>query len=315
MKHSKTLMGLTARYLVLCSLSFMAMVGCVPGAAHITLPFTSTQTFTALPPTQTPAPSATFTLTATTTPTETPTPTLTSTPTITPTPTWVFNTAGKVVAPILLYHHIAENGQPNRYYVPPAAFEAQMQVLKEWGYTSITISRLLDALIYGAELPEKPVVITFDDGDLDVYQNAFPIMQKYGYTGVFYIVANRLRSEGFVSVEQLKEMAAAGWEIGSHGMSHKDLTETDNLAYEMLDSRLLLEQEVGVEVRTIAYPFGKVNPRVLNHVEKYGYRSGLGLGTLYTHTWGTLYYLSRIEIQADYSIEQIGTMLPYPGKP
>ncbi len=171
----------------------------------------------ALTPTITPTASQTPTITLT------PSPTSTATPTITP--TWIKHPKGKpIFAPILLYHHIRDIEKPGRYDVSPATFETQLQYLKQWGYTSITIGQLVDALKYSDPLPEKPVIITFDDGALDVYQNAFPIMQKLGFVGTFYIVSNRLRAIDFVNVTQLREMIAAGWEIGSHSHSHKDLT-------------------------------------------------------------------------------------------
>ena len=103
-------------------------------------------------------------------------------------------------------------------------FQAQMQALHDWGYTAIPISLLLDALIDGAELPPKPIVITFDDGNRNIYDNAFPIMKEYNFPGVFYIVGNRVNSgTNITHAPELKEMVDAGWEIGSHSYTHSDL--------------------------------------------------------------------------------------------
>ena len=88
---------------------------------------------------------------------------------------------GQVVAPILLYHHIADVGNSNRYYVSVENFRLQMLTLKQEGYTSVTPAMLVEALVYGAELPPKPVVITFDDGNLDVYTSAFPSHARAGF--------------------------------------------------------------------------------------------------------------------------------------
>ncbi len=193
-----------------------------------------TNTPSEVPPTLTP--SSTFTPL----PTDTPTPT--DTPIPSPTPAVEFVSAGHVKAPILLYHHISDEGNGNRYYVSTADFRAQMEALRSWGYTAITVSELVDVLINGGELPMRPVVITFDDGNLDVYQNAFPIMRDLGFVGTNYIVANRLQSKYFVNVEQLQEMADAGWEIGSHSMTHTDLTTDYSIAnIEIRQSMLNLE--------------------------------------------------------------------------
>src|SRR5688572_20258172 len=178
---------------------------------------TATLTFTPLPPTET----ATVTNTATITPTFTPPPS--------PTSTWVAQGPGNVVVPILLYHWIAVSPTdgPNYtspYYVKPEVFDAQMKLLHEWGYQTITVDMLLKAINEGAELPPRPMLITFDDGHEDNYTAAFPIMQKYGFTGILYIVGNYIGIDGYLNVDQIKEMSTAGWEIGSHSMSHSDLT-------------------------------------------------------------------------------------------
>jgi peptidoglycan/xylan/chitin deacetylase (PgdA/CDA1 family) len=272
--------------------------------------------------TETPFQPATFT--ATFVPTETPTltpsvtltpsPTNTSTPT--QTPTWVFNEPGQVVVPILLYHHVEGDVSSSRYYVSIPDFRDQMQALHDWGYTAIPISLVLDALIDGAELPPKPIVITFDDGNRNIYDNAFPIMRKYDYPGVFYIVGNRVNSgTNIAHAPELKEMIDAGWEIGSHSYTHADLTLNHNIArYEILQSKLDLESALDTDVDTFAYPFGTVDPYLAQKVSDYGYRAGMGLGTSWTHTWGSLFYLNRIEIHGDFSIEYLESLLPWQGE-
>jgi peptidoglycan/xylan/chitin deacetylase (PgdA/CDA1 family) len=262
----------------------------------------------------------TATLVPSTTPTFTPSPTLTPsqthTPTPTRTPTWVFNEPGQVVIPILLYHHVEGEASYSRYFVSVPSFEAQMKALHDWGYTAIPISKLLDALIDGAELPPKPIVITFDDGNRNIYENAFPIMQKYNFPGVFYIVANRVNSgTNIAQAPELKEMINAGWEIGSHGYTHTDLTTNHSIVqYEILQSKLDIEEALQVDVLTFAYPFGTVDPYLAQKVQDYGYRAGMGLGTSWTHTWGTMFYLNRIEIHGDFSVETMGNLLPWRGE-
>jgi len=271
--------------------------------------------------TDTPFQPATFTptLVPTETPTLTPsltiTPSPTNTPTPTSTPTWIIREAGLVEAPILLYHHVEGEVSYSRYYVSVPDFRAQMQALHDWGYTVIPLSLLLETLIHGGELPEKPVVITFDDGQLDIYENAFPIMQEFGYPGVFYIVANRLYSGTDIAhVPELREMVEAGWEIGSHGYTHTDLTLDHSIVqYEIQQSKLDIEAALGIKVKTFAYPFGTIDPYLAQKVSDYGYRAGMGLGTSWTHTWGNLFYLERIEIYGSYSIAQMAARLPWKG--
>jgi len=243
--------------------------------------------------------------TATTAPSPTPIPP-TLTPSLTPTPTWVYNEPGKVVAPILLYHHVNGENTDSRYRVSIPNFREQMGALHEQGYTAITITMLVEALIQGRDLPEKPIVITFDDGHMSVYEHAFPIMSEYGIPGVFYIVANRIKNvNDFVDVEQITDMVNAGWEIGSHGYTHLDITKNHaSAAYEIGQSKLDLQTALDININTFAYPYGEVNPFVAQQVNDYGYRAGMGLGTSITHTYSTLFYLNRIEIQGDYTLEQ-----------
>lgn len=247
-------------------------------------------------------------------PTLTPSPTLppSATPTPVPTATWAYSEVGRVVAPILLYHHIAQNGESGRYFVTPENFRAQMQYLRDLGYTSITPSYLVSVLVSGGELPARPVVITFDDGNMDIHESAFPVMQEMGFVGAFYIVANRLGADGCVGVDELTEMLEAGWEIGSHSTSHVDLTVSHTLLrQEILQSRLDLEEALGVPVQIIAYPFGLVDDYVFEKTVDYGYLAGMGLGNYNEHTWSSLYYLARREVRYEYDLAAFGALLPW----
>ncbi len=234
-----------------------------------------------------------------------------NTPNVTPTSQWIFNQPGEIKAPILLYHHIEGETSTSRYQVSVPDFREQMNILLELGYRPIPISLFLDALLEGKEIPEKPVVITFDDGHESVYENAFPIMNELGFPGVFYIVANRINnSPGFVNVEELKELVEAGWEIGSHGYTHADLTINHDIVYaEVASSKIDLEKALSTSVDTFAYPFGKIDPFIAEKIINYQYRAGLGLGKSTKHTLNTLLYLDRIEIHGDFSLDYFKTLL------
>ncbi|MBL7164785.1 MAG: polysaccharide deacetylase family protein [Anaerolineales bacterium] len=272
-----------------------------PFGVNPTLEGTATLTEVAPTATSTVSPTSTLTASASSTPT----------PDFSPTPTLVYNPAGEVVAPILLYFHIADGDSASRYYVSPENFRAQMAYLRDQNYTTITISELTVVLINGGELPARPVVITFDDGDASIYENAFPIMQEMGFVGVVYLTGNRLYSDGFLTPEQLAEMTAAGWQVGSQGMTHQDLTtQHENLRYELLQSRLDFEDALGVRVTTFAYPYGTMDGAIADKLQEFGYYSAVGLGESSKHTWGSLYYLSRIEVQGIFSIDDFTDLLP-----
>jgi len=122
--------------------------------------------------------------------------------------------------------------------VSPSRFESHLKYLKENGYQAITLDELLDFLATGKSLPEKPVVLTFDDGYADNYTNAFPLLQKYGMTGHFFIITdfvNEQRVE-YMTWPQIEEMSAAGQRFGSHSRNHPDLKgkSTDYLVWQAL---------------------------------------------------------------------------------
>ena len=260
----------------------------------------------------------TFTATVTQSPTATETPTLTPIPTETPTPTLALNTipAGQVEAPILLYHHISDDGdkQDSRYNVTPAKFDEQMKWLHDNGYQTITVTQLANLIFNGGEIPQRPVVITFDDGNLDNFNNAYPILQKYGFVATFYVVERYTNGEGMVSTDQLKQLIASGWEIGSHSRTHAHLTAADaDLPGEIRDSKRNLEEKLGVKINSFAYPFGEVNDEVFRLTSSYGYTSAVGLSESTLHSMNTIFYLSRIEIQNEYSLEQFAAFMPWSG--
>jgi peptidoglycan/xylan/chitin deacetylase (PgdA/CDA1 family) len=223
---------------------------------------------------------------------------------------------GIASVPILLYHSIpGQSSTTERYKVSVENFELQMQQLANWGYTTISIQDLVDHLYHGGPMPHRPVVITFDDGYRDVYDNAFPIMQSYGFTGTVYIVANRLNADGFLDREALKTLVENGWEIGSHSMTHTDLTQNHSLVRtEILQSRLDLNDALGIEVLTFAYPFGLLDGYISSKVYDYGYRSAVGVGILSTHSAGTVFNLSRREVRGGADLKAFMSLLPWSGR-
>lgn len=206
---------------------------------------------------------------------------------------------GRMMAPILLYHHVSDHGS-GRYYIPVAAFHEQMQYLHDQGYTSISISQLASAIRGETALPEKPVAITFDDGYLDIYANALPVMKEYGFTGVAYVITGTLeegKTYGYMQESELKALLAAGWEIGSHSVTHDDLTKSKlGIGNEMKQSKAALEKLFGVPILSFAYPFGIANPWIEDRAAEFGYTSAVGINILDFHTSKQLFFLSRREV-------------------
>jgi peptidoglycan/xylan/chitin deacetylase (PgdA/CDA1 family) len=241
------------------------------------------------------------------------TPTLMS-PTVTPTATWIFQTAGEVTCPILLYHQIADIEPPSQYYMSPTDFKAQMEALRDWGYIPIPISLLIKAITLGAELPPRPVVITFDDGDQNVYTNAFPVMQELGFPGVLYIISSAVNGLSHLTSTEILEMVAAGWEVGDHSMTHLNMTSDHGQTWtEASQSRVALEAALGIPIMTFAYPYGAADTFLMEKISQYGYQAAVGLGTSAQQGPGNLFYLNRIEIKYGTTLEQFAALLPWFG--
>ena len=263
-------------------------------------------------PTQTPFPTETPTVYSS--PTLVPTQTITSTPTPTLAPQWIIQGPNEVIVPILLYHHIDIPQGESPYYVPPYEFERQMYLLREWGYQTISVELLIRAIKQGAELPPKPIVLTFDDGGEGTFTNALPTLQKYGFTGTSYIVHNYVGLGGHMNADQIRGLYAAGWEIGSHSISHVDLTvRTDRQKDEIVDSRIKLERMLGIPILTFAYPFGAYNTDSVHYAHFAGYIGAVGLGDESLQSNKNLFYLYRMTVNGNQPLESFALLLPWRG--
>ena len=264
-----------------------------------------------------PFPTETATVAPTASPTDTPTipPSETPLPSFTPTLTAYLRGPGEVTIPILLYHHIGISLQgETTYYISPDAFDRQMNLLYQWGYRTISIELLARAIKEGAELPPRPVILTFDDGSETVYTTAMPIMQKYNFTGTAYIVYNYLWIPRYMDTDQVRELYAAGWEIGSHGLGHTSLTERpDRQEDEIVQSRRQLRSELDVPILSFSYPFGVYNSDSLHYIHYAGYVAAVGLGEETIQGDKNLFYLYRQPVRGTDDVKTFASLLPWQG--
>ena len=275
-------------------------------------------TWTSSPP---PAPTQAATITpiffptntSTSVPSETPLPTFTFTPTLTLEPQWSLQGPDRVIVPILLYHHIGFSLQGDTtYYVSPDAFDKQMNLLYQWGYQTISVELLVRAIKEGTELPPKPIVLTFDDGSETIFENALPVLQRYHFTGVSYIVYNYIGIRNYMTVDQIRAVYAAGWEIGSHSLSHTDLTaRPERQKDEVVESRRQLESLLGIPILSFAYPFGAYDRDSLHYVHQAGYIAAMGLGNESLQGIKNLFYLYRQAVNGSEDLKMFALHLPW----
>jgi peptidoglycan/xylan/chitin deacetylase (PgdA/CDA1 family) len=188
--------------------------------------------------------------------------------------------------PVLCYHQIRnwtarDSKAAKDYIVPEDAFRAQMKMLADSGYQTILPDQLYAYLTTGTPLPPKPIMLTFDDTDLDQYTVAAPEMNKYGFKGVFFIMTVSLGRPRYMTRAQVKELSDAGHIIGSHTWDHqnvKKLKEKD-WATQIDKPTKQLEAITGKPVKYFAYPFGLWNPEAIPELKKRGFNAAFQLST------------------------------------
>ena len=182
---------------------------------------------------------------------------------------------GRKQVPVLCYHQIrdwrpTDSKISKTYIVPPAAFAAQMRMLADNGYHTISPDQLYSYLISGTRLPEKPILLSFDDTDLDQYTVAFPEMKKYGFKGVFFIMTVSLGRPHYMSRDQVRDLSDEGNTIGSHTWDHHNVKkyEGNDWVIQLDKPTRQLEQITGKNIRYFAYPFGLWNDSCFSRTQK-----------------------------------------------
>lgn len=194
---------------------------------------------------------------------------------------------------MLLYHRI---GLPKLsslvagQYVAPVLFRSQLDYLAIRGWGASSLARVVERSRFGKRPPRDEFAVTFDDAYLSVYQHAYPALADRGMTATVFVVADRIgginewdcaagdRREPLMTASQIRELSDAGFEIGSHTLTHAHLADLseDILRHELVDSKHKLEDLIGKEVPAFSYPYGEYDDRVLPAVILAGYKCAVG---------------------------------------
>lgn len=179
--------------------------------------------------------------------------------------------------PILCYHQIREwrdtdSKTAQNYIVPVQTFRDQLKMLADSGYHTILPDQLYAYLTTGAALPSKPVMLTFDDTDLEQYTVALPEMNKYGFKGVFFVMTVSIGRPHYMSKTQIKDLADQGNVIGSHTWDHHNVKQYQgqDWATQIEKPSKQLETITGKPVNYFAYPFGLWNPQAIPQLKQRG---------------------------------------------
>lgn len=166
--------------------------------------------------------------------------------------------------PILMYHHVGDNPPAvgGWLYVGKNTFASQMDFLQQKGYSTVTLPEVMENLQTGKPLPAKPIVLTFDDGYRDVYENAYPVLRQKSLKATLFLPTQLLGGGDYLTWEQVREMMSSGlMTAGDHTLSHPSLPilNATRLKDEIISAKNILESNLGITVNTFAYPYGGFN--------------------------------------------------------
>jgi peptidoglycan/xylan/chitin deacetylase (PgdA/CDA1 family) len=180
--------------------------------------------------------------------------------------------------PSLCYHHVrdwqaSDPAVDRPYIVPTAQFAAQMDYLDSHGYHTITPDQLVAYLTTGQTLPDKPVLLSFDDGDEDQWTNALPILQKHHFTATFFIMTVVLDKPFFLLRTQVHALDEMGMTIGAHTWDHHRVTDYTDADWtkQVTGPARELSELVGHPILYFAYPYGLWNTAAVAHIKQAGF--------------------------------------------
>lgn len=228
--------------------------------------------------------------------------------------------------PILMYHSISRYATPvfKPFTVSPELFAEHMKYLHEHEYTCITVTQFVNAQCQeGLSLPERPVLLTFDDGFADFFTEALPILERYNFVATLYIAtafigstSRWLQREGeamrlMLTWEQVRQLSLLGIECGGHSHYHQelDILPQSIVRAEIVGCKRLLEDHLGQEVLSFAYPFGYYTTATQQLVREAGYTSACAVQYKMSSYVSDPFALRRLIVKADTNIDAFASLI------
>ena len=208
----------------------------------------------------------------------------------------------------VLYYHSVDPSEANEVIISPEKLKEQLTFIKNSGYTTLTISELNNYILNNTPIPEKSIVITFDDGYADNYINAFPILKELDIKATIFVISNFTDKDGYyMTSQQIKEMSDYGIDIQSHTASHPYLSQLtyEEQLNELKTSKEKLESITGKPVISVAYPFGDYDDNTIVASEEAGYSLSFNTNKGLADRDDNPLNLNRIYISSTYSIEDL----------
>ncbi|PRR78607.1 Poly-beta-1,6-N-acetyl-D-glucosamine N-deacetylase precursor [Clostridium liquoris] len=201
---------------------------------------------------------------------------------------------------VLMYHSVGYE-KNNGLRMSEEQFRKQMKYIKDNGYTALTLDELYSYFIENKPIPKKSLVITFDDGYLDNYKYAYPILKEFNLKATIFVIADNIDKDNrSMNSGQLKELQSNGIDIQSHTLKHEELNK---LSYELQlktlkESKQVMENILDKKVNYIAYPYGKYNEDTIRAAKDAGYIMGFVTGGRVAKKDDGIYTVHRIGVVA-----------------
>lgn len=218
------------------------------------------------------------------------------------------NYTGTVI-PILMYHEVTSG--PNSLYVPVGKFREQMQYLAKSGYHTVTMAQARE-MLRDKKIPAKTIVLTFDDGYTSFFTQAWPIMQEYGFTGTVYVCTSFFDRSNYLTIDQIKQLAAAGIEIGSHTRNHISLKEAgyDQQVKEIMVSKQVLEENLGIPCLSFCYPTGTYSDITPTIIKDAGYTSAVTVAYGHASPASNPFLTPRVRVPGWITLDKFAQNIP-----
>lgn len=212
--------------------------------------------------------------------------------------------------PVLMYHSISTI-PGNSLGVPVEQFSEEMEWLNRQNYHSLSLNEFYQALTNQAPVPEKPILLTFDDEYSDNYSSAWPILRQYGFGATFFVTTSSV-GPGMMDWNQLKDLNGQGNSISSHTVHHLDLTtlSSEQQEYELRVSEQELENHLSVSVPALCFPSGRYNKTTLELMPKLGYKLGFTTVPGKVHLGDDLLTLKRVRISGGMPLASFQELFP-----
>ena len=216
--------------------------------------------------------------------------------------------------PILTYHQVTPRPLPGleKYCLTPQAFSRQMSWLALRTYTPVTLDQLLAYRKGQGILPERPVVITFDDGYQDLIQFALPSLEKHSFTAIFFLVAGLIgrtteweaKRVPLMDWAEARQLVIRGFQIGAHSLNHAHLDQipAEKVDKELNGARQVIEEELNLAIRHLAYPYGGYTQAVQSIAVQAGYDTACSVRVGLSSPEDDIYALHRIPLYAHDSL-------------